>query len=433
MKARIFFNIMKNYFKIYIAAVFFITANAKAQTGNYVYTGAEALNFSAVDLATPGGQTWETGRSAAPGYFSATMGANFTGTSDAANINGYVKKYGNEAFTFPVGTGTDLRTLTISTPAAATDAYATAWIPGDPSGNMDPTMPNAGNHPVTSVFPFIMFVSTVGQWDWQVGANLGATGTGAGLTITVSIPDMTAFALAPNLRLVGWNGTYWVDLSGGPNASGNTENSTLRGTMIAGITAIAIGTSVWVLPLKLESFTGINSNCSTIINWKTIQETNSLKFDVEQSIDGVIFNKVASLNAAGNSSALKNYNCTIPQPANNIAYYRLKMIDKDGAFSYSAIINVQNNCVAKDFMVLYPNPLQGTSVANLNFSATYKSKAFIICTNVDGQILSNQTIQIAAGLNSVSINFTRFSAGTYFITVVRENGEKIGKEQKIIK
>ncbi len=423
---------MKNYFNIYIVFIFFITANVNAQNGNYVFTGAEAANFGTVDLATPGGQTWETNRSALPGYFSATMGATYTNASDAANVNGYVKKYGNQAFTFPVGDGADLRTLTISTPAAATDAYATAWIPGDPSGNMDPTMPNAGNHPVTSVFPFIMFVSTAGQWDWQVGANLGATGNGAGLTITVSIPDMTAFALAPNLRLVGWNGTFWVDLSGGPTASGNTENSTLSGTMIAGITAIAIGTTVWVLPLKLESFTGVNSNCNATINWKTSQETNSSKFDVEQSVDGIAFNKVLSLNAAGNSSTSKSYTCMIPQ-LTNIAYYRLKMIDSDGTFTYSAVINVQTKCAANEFLVVYPNPLKGISVTNLKFGSGYKSKAYIICTSAAGQILSKQAIQAAAGLNSISINFAHFAPGTYILTVVRENGKKIGGEQKIIK
>jgi hypothetical protein len=107
------------------------------------------------------------------------------------------------------------------------------------------------------VFP-IAAVSTVGQWDWQVGNgnNLGAgtTGTGAGLIIKVSIPDLTQFSPAAGLRLVGWNGNNWIDLSKAATATGNTENSTLTGTMIPNITAIAIGRIVAALPRQIRKF-----------------------------------------------------------------------------------------------------------------------------------------------------------------------------------
>jgi hypothetical protein len=158
-----------------------------------------------------------------------------TALGDAQHVNGYVTKRGNDAFTFPVGSGTDLRTLAISAPATATDEYSVAWIAGDPGANGDPSNSNA-MHATTAVTGNIRAVSTAGQWDWIATS----TGTGAGLTITVSIPAGIT-APAANLRLVGWNGTSWVDLSGAPNATGNTEGSTLSGTMIAGIQAVAVG------------------------------------------------------------------------------------------------------------------------------------------------------------------------------------------------
>jgi hypothetical protein len=48
-----------------------------------------------------------------------------------------VKKYGNTSFIFPVGTGTKLRSIEISAPTQSTDAYATAWIAGNPNNNLD--------------------------------------------------------------------------------------------------------------------------------------------------------------------------------------------------------------------------------------------------------------------------------------------------------
>jgi hypothetical protein len=207
--------------------------------GNHVFSGAEASNFGVVDLATPGGQTWSTDRQAIPGYFSAIGTASYTGAADGSNINGYVKHYANianQGFTFPVGNGLDFRSLTISGTRDASSIVATAWIVGDPSTTNDPTAPNAGNHAITAMGAGIVAVSNVGQWDWLDIAN-----NAGGLTVTVSIPDVSAFGVAGALRLVGWNGTQWVNLSGNTGASGNTENSTLSGTMVSGISAIAIG------------------------------------------------------------------------------------------------------------------------------------------------------------------------------------------------
>jgi hypothetical protein len=421
---------MKKIFRILIIALFVIVGNTKAQTGNYVFTGGELANFGTVDFATPGGQSWVTDRLATPGYFSATIGTSYTNPSDAVNINGYVKKYGNEVFTFPVGSGIDLRTVTIGAPALTTDAYSTAWILGDPSGNMDPTSPNAGSHSVTSVSSPIISVSTVGQWDWQVGADLGTTGTGAGLTITVSIPDMTPFAIASNLRLVGWNGTSWVDLSGAATASGNTENSTLSGTMVAGITAIAIGSTNFILPIQLQSFTGLSSNCNAIIKWKTSLEINTDKFIIQKSTDGVNFVAANTVTAAGNISG-HDYEVTLAQESDAV-YYRLQSVDYDGTYSYSKIIIVKTQC-NKENITIYPNPVNGVNNIQVNVNTLYKGSANIIVTTINGQRVINIPILLHTGINNLPVPISKMASGTYFLTVITKQGLQVGATQKFIK
>ncbi|MGG7036184.1 MAG: gliding motility-associated C-terminal domain-containing protein [Flavobacterium sp.] len=219
--------------KFITGILLFLTPLLQAQ--NYVASGNEMGIFGPVSFGTS--TSWVTARTATPGYFSWTIGSgNYTGTNDTHHVNGYVKKYGSEPFVFPVGSGTDLRTLSISAASNPTDVYAVAWITGDPTTITDPTNGNA-YHPVTAVSGSISVVSTVGQWDWQA-----VRGTGEGLTITVSIPQLIGaeFADASKLRLVGWNGTSWESL-GTSGASGITENSTLTGTMKVGIQAIGIG------------------------------------------------------------------------------------------------------------------------------------------------------------------------------------------------
>jgi hypothetical protein len=217
-----------------------------AQSGNHVFGGGEAANFGVIDLTTPGTQTWSTNRSATPGYFSAVGIASYTSPGDAAHINGYVKQYAtvaNQGFSYPIGSGTDYRNLSISGTRSVTSVIASAWIPGDPGNGADSTAPNSGAHITTALGTGISAVSPVGQWDWQ-----DISDDAAGLTATVSIPDMSTFAPAANLRLVGWNGTQWINLSAAATASGNTENSTLSGTLQNGITALAVGTIVAALP-----------------------------------------------------------------------------------------------------------------------------------------------------------------------------------------
>jgi hypothetical protein len=223
----------KYFFHIIIGSLLFVSSLLQAQ--NYLASGSEIGIFGPVSFGTS--VPWVTARTATPGYYSWTIGSgNYLGVDDSHHINGYVKKYGSEPFVFPVGSGTDLRTLTISAPSSPTDVYAVAWIMGNPTSTADPTNGNTF-HPVTAVSGTISAVSTVGQWDWQA-----VRGTGEDLDITVSIPQLfgAEFSDATLLRLVGWNGATWESL-GAAGASGLSENNTLKGTMKAGIQAIGIG------------------------------------------------------------------------------------------------------------------------------------------------------------------------------------------------
>ncbi len=154
-------------------------------------------------------------------------GADYTGgLTDEQHVDGYVSKIGNSAFTFPVGSADDSRTLEIAAPANADAHISVAY---------DTDLAEA----TSSVTAPINRVFTGGSWDWvPVVANANA------LSVTVSIPNVAGFeATASNLRLVGWNGSQWVDLSNAATASGVAENSTLTGSVPGGtsITQIGIG------------------------------------------------------------------------------------------------------------------------------------------------------------------------------------------------
>ena len=222
-----------NYIRVLPFIFLMIAIPITAQ--NYVASGSEVVFVGSVDFSNS--LSWETARGPNPGFFTwVNSSTTYYIADDTRHINGYAKKVGNTSFTFPVGSGTDLRSVQMSAPTSAIAEYAVAWIEGNPSATPDPTN-NDQLHPISAVSGAITSVSTLGQWDW-----ISAVGTGDGLTITVSIPALSGdyFTSASDVRLVGWNGSAWIALGNTP-ASGLTDNSTLSGTLVAGIQAIGIG------------------------------------------------------------------------------------------------------------------------------------------------------------------------------------------------
>ncbi|MFB9063493.1 hypothetical protein ACFFUQ_05615, partial [Flavobacterium branchiarum] len=233
-------SIYKKLFAYFgLLPLFLVATQLNAQSGSYGNTYVDGTGVMAI-YAQHNFQsgTIVTKRTSPQGYVTFVPGSSWIGATNAAHVDGYVSKIGNTAFVFPVGDPTTLRTLSISAPTNASTQLGVAWFSGNPSTVIDPT--DGVVHNTNLIGPGLTAVSPVGFWDWVpfIGSNVN------GLTVTASIPDVSGFSSAANLRLVGWNGLAWIDLSGSSKATGNTNGSTLTGTIpaISTITAIAIGT-----------------------------------------------------------------------------------------------------------------------------------------------------------------------------------------------
>ena len=78
------------------------------------------------------------------------------------------------------------------------------------------------------------------------------------------------------------------------------------------------------------------------------------RFVVERSTDGSSYTAIGSV-AAKNNATGSSYNAVYTQD-NGTAYYRLKMEDKDGSYSYSPVVNVRVSCSEIHQIRLWPNP-----------------------------------------------------------------------------
>lgn len=336
-------------------------------------------------------------------------GASYTGgNTDAQHVDGYVSKIGTEAFTFPIGSGTDLRTLSMGAPAVSSDISA-AWIAGDPGSTTDPS--DAGTHASTAVAAPILSVSAAGFWDYVL-----VSGNDDGLPVSVSVPDLSGFALAPDLRLIGWNGSQWIDLSGGSNATGNAENSTLSGTIPAGtaITALGIGSISFILPVHFASFTVRSGNCEVDVKWSTATEDNNAFFVVERSTDGITFSALTQIPGAGNSVILRTYEYKdrSPMPGNN--YYRIRQVDLDGQYTATAIQTVQMPCGNEAPVKVYPTITR--SVVNVFLTETFKD-AQVSLFDISGR---KMPVAIQRSSMKCTISMAGIPAGQYMVQIVKD-------------
>ncbi len=92
------------------------------------------------------------------------------------------------------------------------------------------------------------------------------------------------------------------------------------------------------LPVELINFQGRTEGSENHITWATASEHNNDYFILEHSTDGENWSMLASIDGAGNSTEIKNYEVIMVNPELVLNYYRLFQIDFDGAItSYNPI------------------------------------------------------------------------------------------------
>jgi hypothetical protein len=175
-----------------------------------------------------------------------------------------------------------------------------------------------------------------------------------------------------------------------------------------------------VLPVTLTSFTLENSSCTALLKWQTASESKSSRYEVEVSTDGSKFMKVG-VAASKNSSNGATYSYSY-KGFSGTAFFRLKMVDVDGNYTYSSIQKLNQTCGSTVIQV-YPNPAkEQTLVTGL------KAGQQVQLLNAQGQKLWSKR----AGGSAVQVPLAAFTSGLYLVQVTDTDG-KIISSNKLLK
>jgi hypothetical protein len=98
--------------------------------------------------------------------------------------------------------------------------------------------------------------------------------------------------------------------------------------------------SISALPISLLKFEGEEVKGNVNLQWQVGQESLVLKYEVAREMNGS-FVKVGEMVAQGSLSGAVTYKFSEPTPAGERnAYYRLRIVNADGSFQHSEVINV---------------------------------------------------------------------------------------------
>lgn len=112
------------------------------------------------------------------------------------------------------------------------------------------------------------------------------------------------------------------------------------------------GKTELVIPVELIDFQAVAKKKTVGIEWQVAQEINLKNYEIQRSQDGITFETIGFV-AAQNKITRKDYAFEDDAPLTNISFYRLKINEQDGSFSYSKVQSVQLGKVA---VSVFPNP-----------------------------------------------------------------------------
>ncbi len=167
------------------------------------------------------------------------------------------------------------------------------------------------------------------------------------------------------------------------------------------------------LPVKLESFLVSNAGgeAGNLVKWSTSSEENADRFAVERSENGLDWKTLGEVVAKGESKLFNSYSFSDIVEKKGTYYYRLKMIDMDGTFTYSTMKSILVQLSGASY--LYPNP--AVNVIHLKTEVTGVKKAIFFDA-------SGSSISSTFSFSDNMIDVSQLPAGKYFVKITDQKG-----------
>lgn len=239
----------------------------------------------------------------------------------------------------------------------------------------------------------------------------------------VSGTNTAVITVNPATDLVGLMGYYltfdknaFVDTAGqifGVLPTGDRTTNAITSSDFLSFTTDA------VLPVNLVYFKASAQEGKAHMQWRTASAVNTSHFQVENSTDGKAFKSVGNLTRKGTDFSREDYQFVHESSGRGAQFYRLKMVDWDGSFTYSNIEVVRFKEVGD--LLVYPNPVR--EKVNVKWNEEHYRTADLY--DLSGRnVLSND---LRLGQRQLTQDVSQLAPGIYLLKLKGSKGNSTVK------
>jgi hypothetical protein len=272
---------------------------------------------------------------------------------------------------------------------------------------------------------------------WNISEN-NSGGSVASLKFCWVTANQASGFNASSTVIVGrYDGTSWYEVPAIVSGSGTVSDPYTAS--VSGITQFfpfGVGND-GALPVELIAFYGEPNNTDIALHWNTATEVNSNCFDIERKdLSENIWSKIGTVNANFLSNSPKSYSFIDKNIKPGEYQYRLKMIDNDGSFQFSKIVELKVKLsFGLELSQNYPNPFNPST--RIDYKIPYDANVFIEVFNVLG-IKVAQLVNEFQGAGYYHVEFdpardnVALSSGVYYYKITATD-IKTGTSYNLIK
>jgi hypothetical protein len=340
-----------------------------------------------------------------------------TGGSATSFVNGKLRwqSFGSDPLKFPVGKNGIFRTIELVTNQNSSDInveYEAELFTGAPPSR---TLPAT-------------FTNINKQWYHTVKIT-GGSSNFSDATATIYYEAADGITDPSSLRIGKDNGsTNWLDIGG--TGTGIPTGSITSNTFTSFSDFVLANFTGGALPVTLLSFNGNILNHAVQLNWKATNEIRFAGYEIERSTDAISFTKIGFVLSKGLTSITNYQYGDVQLPNSQQLFYRLKMMDKDGRFSYSNVIRLeQNGQLNNRIITIAPNPFINNIAIQMQSAGNQNIQLQLL--DMNGKLLQENRYTVLPGSNLLYLQAGDLPKGMYVLKLLTTNGvitEKVMKQ-----
>jgi hypothetical protein len=376
---------------------------------------------------------------------STTGGASGSWSNSASSSTNYIEQQRKTAISIAVSPTNRDKIYVSTSPIAQNTSNDYLWVNGQPNVFKTTTPATTPYSSIKGTLPdrFVMDFAISSNNDDSVYVVLGGFGTShvyltpnggtTWLSRGAGLPDVpfNAIVIDPvnqstiyagcdfGVYVSTDRGLTWIDFNTGfwdatliMDLQIDANNKLIAATHGKGIFRSDLYSNI-TLPATLLDFNGIGYSGYNRLQWKVAQEQNMSRYELERSTNGFAYTKVATV-VSQNQTTVTTYT---HQDYTNLfeSYYRLKLVDIDGKFTYSSVIFIRKASTKSEFSVL-GNPISDQII--LKYQISNNQKVFVQLYNAAGSLVRKEEYEATAGSGLYTITgFQQLNSGVYFLKI----------------